>query len=832
MASTYFLLAGASAIALLSAPQLATAAEAPASAASASVSEVVVTADKAGLLERKPSDTVFGLKKPLIDTPRSATLISAATIERYGIKTIDNLTAIAPGTFTASFYGVPGTLNIRGTYAENYFQGFKLIQNLGTYSTPIGDASRIDIVRGPPSPIYGPGKVGGFLNFVPKSAKSSDHLNGEIDVTYGAYNQYNVNGQVGAPLKLGTAEGGVYVYGEFDHGDEYYKGISPEHYMGEVSVNFDLPGKWSFEADASVYHSSGDVQTPGWNRLTSDLINHGTYVTGRNTALNASPGVGYLTPNQTVAVPDVVPFGSYPGLYLSNIDFTNSAGSALFYPYFGYPFTLDSRFPLTSGVGTTHLSPRQVYISKFDFSKTLTPTLYVGLAKDFADDSTLKLQFFYNGLENRRFVSYGFPAWFRANVVETRISYEDHLSAFGGRLTVDNIVGIGDRYSWSRDMQSYNSGVIALDRRDIAHGATATDIICDPFTAGVTGDTVPSNCLGWENDIHSTVNDAGVFFTTDIALDKRLDLTVGGRYDYYNVRSSDTGILSYAAPGPLSASKGKFTYTASLSYKTPFGLMPYGTVAQTSAVEYGQASDVSTALITNGGWIKDSRLIEGGVKFQFLGGKLVGSLDYYRQDRPQVNGQGTAISVVNTVGKGEELEIRWVATKNFSFTFAGNMQHTEVIGPDHSFQYIPYWAVCGQTPACLISSAGGAFAVYDFASLPGRSGNYAYGPSPHSVASLYANYITDDHAWGKAGLTIGATHVTKTSGNVQGAIEYPAYYVANLSAFYKYGPYEVDLNIDNLLDKLYFTPDADSYVNVAALPSKGREWRVTLKRSF
>ena len=26
------------------------------------------------------------------------------------------------------------------------------------------------MVRGPPSPIYGPGRVGGFLNFIPKSA--------------------------------------------------------------------------------------------------------------------------------------------------------------------------------------------------------------------------------------------------------------------------------------------------------------------------------------------------------------------------------------------------------------------------------------------------------------------------------------------------------------------------------------------------------------------------------------------------------------------------------------------------------------------------------------
>ncbi len=108
--------------------------------------------------------------------------------------------------------------------------------------------------------------------------------------------------------------------------------------------------------------------------------------------------------------------------------------------------------------------------------------------------------------------------------------------------------------------------------------------------------------------------------------------------------------------------------------------------------------------------------------------------------------------MVNTLGKGAELEIRYLATKNLSFTFAGNLQHTEVIGPDQSFTYIPAYTVCGTNLACEINSFGGAYVVYNFNSLPGRSGNYADMAIPHSVDSLYANYITDDYAWGKVGL--------------------------------------------------------------------------------
>ena len=93
---------------------------------------LVLARDKAGLLERQPSDTVFGIDKPLIETPRSASLVSDLTLERFGIETLDGVSTVSPGTHTASFYGVPGALNIRGTLAENYFRGFKRVENRGT----------------------------------------------------------------------------------------------------------------------------------------------------------------------------------------------------------------------------------------------------------------------------------------------------------------------------------------------------------------------------------------------------------------------------------------------------------------------------------------------------------------------------------------------------------------------------------------------------------------------------------------------------------------------------------------------------------------------------
>jgi iron complex outermembrane receptor protein len=820
---------GAATIALLSASGARAQTATPAPAA-ATPPEIVVTADRVGLLERKPSTTVLGLSKPLIDTPRSASAVSALTIQRYGVQTINDLVDVSPNSYTASFYGVPGELNIRGTFAENYFLGFKLIENKGTYTTPIGDAAQIDVVRGPPTPVDGPGKVGGFLNFIPKSAASENLTapEAEVDVTVGAYDKQNITAQVGAPLKLGAARGGLYAYGEADDSGSFYDGIHPRHQLGELSVTYDLPDAWTVSANLMYLHSDGDVQTPGWNRLTQQLVDHGTYITGQNTSLTASPGAGYLTPNQ--ASPGA--YSPYPYNY-------TSVGAGLYAAY-GAPLSaLPSAFSLNSpGAGTTvKLSPRDVYISPQDFSKTSTPTLVLGASKALGPDNTLDLQLFYNGLENQRFVSYGFPAWFRANVLEARATDDVKLTAPGGLVTADTIVGVSYRHYQGRDMQSYDSGLIALDRRDLSVGATPTDTICDPFVLGIGGDQVPSNCLGWETDVHSRQADEGVFVTTDITVAKRLDLVLGGRYDAYQVTSSDTGIFAnydyptgVAAGTRESASKGAATYTGALSYKLGLGLTPYVTYDHDNAVEMQQAGDITPGQVLSG-FLSQSDLYEGGIKFQELKNTLVGSIDAYKQDRAALAGLNNVSQ--RTRSTGVELEIRYLLTKNISFTFTGDIQHTEVLGPDTSDAYIPAYAACGSNLACELGSWGGAYFVYSVSSLPGRSGNYSLSSEPHSVASLYGNYVSDEHDWGRGGVTLGVTHVAKTSGVIENAIVYPDYALVNLSAFIDHGKDEVALNIDNLFDKFYVTPDSDpTYVNVAALPGVGREWRLTFKHRF
>jgi iron complex outermembrane receptor protein len=768
------------------------------------VESVTVTGDVVHLLETRANDAVFGLDKPLLETPRAITLVSDTTIARYGITGVDDLTAITPSAYTGSFYGVEGAVSLRGTPAENYFRGFKRSENRGTYSTPLSDAAGIEILRGPPSPIYGAGKVGGLVNVLPKTANADDALGGEITLTYGSYSKRNGTAQVSAPIALGGWSGGVHAYGELDDSYSYYQGIHPSHQLLQLSGTL-ASGDWSLAADYMFYHSSGDVQTPGWNRLTQALTDNGTYITGRNTSLKDADGNGRLTLNE---------LGGNP--YTFDPAFQPLACVAC----------QDAAHRLDSGFGTTQLNPRTVYIARgVDFSDTSTHTFYVEAANQIDDSQSLRLQLFADTLSNDRFVSYGFPGSYRTQIGEARLRY-DFKRDFGA-LKTQTVTGLSYRYVHAIGKESFNSGVIAIDRRDISQGATPNDIIDSPFNTDPPG----SVGLGWENDVRTNTADAGAFVTTDLAYDA-LDLTLGGRYDTYDVRSSDDGVLAFE-PASGRGNAGRFTYSASLSYKMPWGLVPYVTTAKNSAIEIGQASQVATSLLASRGWLSNSFLNEVGVKFSFLGDHLLGSLDWYVQNRTRLEQGGGITSVVGTRAKGAELELRYVASENISVTLAASMQHATIKGPDHSFAYLPARDY-GISPQ---NGFGGGYLTYDFSTLPGKPGDYEDTLMPHAVISPYLVYTSDPLSWGplqsmKWGAYIGGTYVGKTQQTVPDPITFPSYVTLNASVFAQWDEWEADLNVNNLADTRYFTPDTDTYAGLGALPGIGRVWKVTLKRLF
>jgi len=180
------------------------------------IEEIVVT----GGLDSLPGDevrTVFGFGKSLLATPRSVSAVSDQMMERFIVRDIDELIALGPGSFTQSFFGVAGTLDLRGTTGESYFRGVRRLDNVGNYPTPIAASSRIDVVRGPASPIHGPAKIGGYLNFHPKSARIEETgefiaaPTGSVGVDLGSWDRRAVTAELGGPGRLGDETFGYWL---------------------------------------------------------------------------------------------------------------------------------------------------------------------------------------------------------------------------------------------------------------------------------------------------------------------------------------------------------------------------------------------------------------------------------------------------------------------------------------------------------------------------------------------------------------------------------------------------------------------------------------------
>src|SRR6202012_2343396 len=103
---------------------------------------------------------------------------------------------------------------------------------------------------------------------------------------------------------------------------------------------------------------------------------------------------------------------------------------------------------------------------------------------------------------------------------------------------------------------------------------------------------------------------------------------------------------------------------------------------------------------------------------------------------------------------------------------------------------------------------GGSYFTFNFSSIV--PGSYEDTLVPHAVISPYLTYTADDGGWGAS---IGGSYVTHTAQTVPDPIIFPSYVLVNLSGFLRYGDWEGEVNVDNVADERYFTPDADTYAN-------------------
>ncbi len=774
------------------------------------VDEIVVIGDPLEFLELESSRSVYGLDLSYADLPRAISAISDETIARFNIETVDDLAAVAPGTFTGSFFGVPGSVTLRGHRADSYFRGFKRVENPGTFPTPIGASERIEVVRGPTPALYGAGRVGGFVNVTPLTALTQKQIGErgrlvEIGGTLGSYQKRIVHGSAGAAFDLGGDDAGAYAYAEYENSESFYRGIEPERLLVQTALTLADADRFSLELGGAYYSSNGYKQTIGWNRVTQDLIDNGDYITGVDTDLQDTNGDGRLTPDEVDAA-----VGSFFGT--SNI--------RQFVDFGVFP---NAAFVIDQGVGTARLDPRNVFVSDRDIADAETATAYADFAYQTGPDQTLRLQAFYDSLDGDLYQSTGFAAQYVADVVELRASYELPLEVAG--ISFTNLFGVSWRSYANETRQTFLSGYLVVDRRDLTIGATGGDIFDDPFS-------IEPNGIRWDTDLDSTTTDLAFFGVSDVTVADRLSLLASLRLDRFTTKSINTGAtifnpaLGFAV---FEADDFKVSYEGSLRYALGAGVSAYATYAENNALETNDAGGIEVDRIDQGNFIADSTLVEAGLKT----GRddLFASVAIYRQRRQRSDPFG---NLDEETSKGIEAEVKYLISDAWSFTSAATLQEARIGAPgpcgsgNGEFIVLPPSRL-GIAPA---DGYGGLFAALNASCLPELQNGYKRRTTPKLMASGFLTYTSPRTGLGTFGATAGAIYVGETGGKIENAIRLPRYTLGKASLYWAFDDLSLSAHVDNLFDKRHFIPVQNVYEEVGVLPGRGREFSITLKAAF
>ena len=796
--------------------------QAPDEAAESGAMEEIVVVGDLGSLPGKDVESIFGFGKSILETPRSASTVSEEMMERFNMLDIDELIALAPGSFTQSFFGVAGGLDIRGTPGETYFRGVRRLDNPGNYPTPIGASDRVDVVRGPASPIYGPAKMGGYLNFNPKSARIEEtgqfipEAEGGLALTTGSWNKAIVTAEVGGPGILGEQPFGYYIYGEVEDSGSYYDHSDTDQQLLQMSFDTDLVSGTRLQF-GGMFHRYRGNQNAGWNRLTQELIDHGTYITGSPPAGLDANGDGRISHQEYDAngdgFTDYNPFHS-PALVpgdaktLAQLEATNFVGSL-------------SALALVNP-GRATIDGSTVLVAPEDRLDNDVTTLYFDFSQETESGWIRENKLFFEQYENVNENAYGFSQFHDSWVLEDKLIFTKTYNLDG--LTASLQISPSFRQTTFKHGDDYTNE--HFDRRDLTGPSTALDKrvlatqIDDDYTEYYEGD----------------YSNLGFAVLTDLAWNNGLGMVLGLRYDYLDITSRqpiDKLLLAssnhFCTDGSCvvteaSGSEDGISWNFSLNYETEIGLIPYITASEQSTMIVGQGAEVKTEDLRDGDTFDTSSLLEIGLKGSLLDNRLYFAIAAYQQERTDFSAQQT-VTNQTTETEGIEAEVRWVPHEQLLLTLG--YSRIEVInvnsrenGDRFSFfgcddlPNVPCHALYGGTLAGNVST---------LASGARRAG------MPENIYSITGTWDFQN-GWTANGSLV---EVEATPASFSNSVRLPGYTLVNLGFSWELDNWLVSVSGKNLLDERYFRANFPNlFGGVIVLPELPRHYTARLQYRF
>ena len=775
---------------------------APVGAAEGADETIIVrgdSADRITIVPTEPVEAVFGIAKSLFETPRSATSIAAETMDRFGMTDIDDLVMLSASSFTQSFFGVSGSLDLRGTSGENYFNGIRRLDNPGNFATPIGAADRVDIVRGPASVIYGPSKIGGYMNFVPRSARADTgqflrEATGKVSVTAGSWNRAVTTAEVGGPGSLGDRRFGYYLFGEWEDSGSYYRDTAVSNRILQATFNMDLGDRlrvlWG-----GMYHDYDGNEVGGWNRLTQELIDHGTYVTGLAKPLDTD-GDGWISHTEYDAA------NGGAGLFAFIVDPARRTGPSVF----GADFALD---PDT--VGTATLDGDQVLVARGDVLRTEDAVFYADLHFTPGPRWKLTNKLYFEGYDHLSEVAYGFSEFADSGVFEDQliVTFSQAMGWGGLRLLVSPSIRSSD-FEHANDFNNEH-----FDRRDLTGPSTVRD-------RRLLATRVDAGYADYSEGSYTTL---GLAVLADLDWDSGLNAILGIRQDRIDLESHQRGERRrFGQSLDAEDSADVLSYTASLTYRTSIGLVPYATLSEQTTIIVGQGAEILASNVAQGQAVATSELVELGVKGAFLDGRLFAQAAYFEQERTDFSAQAIVTNQASR-SQGFEVELRWQATQRMSVIAAYtnlDVINLNTLENGGRFSFLGAGDLRNTDPTTFYGGTVGGFVT-----LASNPGAVRAGVPKHLTA------VTALYEWEDWRVFASVADVASVYSGFSRQVKLPAYTLVNAGLAFDGRRWAITLSAKNLTDERYFRANFPNlFGGVVVLPELPRHFQATIAWKF
>ncbi len=859
--------------------------------------DTIVVLGQHGQAEKATPDVAssasFGLPKRLSETPRSVTILDRDTIDLFGVDAVEDMARIVPGTYTTTRFGIQGGIDVRNSAADTFFRGMKRLNLQGHAPSVLSAMDSIEIVRGPPSPIYGMSRIGGYSNMVPRSAHAAngaylDKPQGAVQTGFGSYDEKMTSIGYGGPLDLAGHKSGYYLYSLLDNSNTYTEYVPLHSALGQASIAIDrFAGPMRLEAGVTYQRSRTAGAMIG--RVTQELIDSDRYVRGTpliDLDLDGSGSISYLEYQQASPARGTLAAGNQPlRQYWSWPRDAN-----------GKPLNVE-RFPTVAGIPESMhdyldahpeadptgvlraqpvggvvpasgfvpigmvLDPRSVGYDKLDLRRGASYerdllarflTLYADLIYDSDPAFTVKNQLFFDSMDQYKSSNQPFGDIQKPWVAEEKLTATRDIPGVPSWLRVNALGSINFRYTYSPsdicsgDFSNTRTDAMAPTWHDAPGGMTAntTFVNCvensDIFNGGY-----PFTSVGL-----TKYSQLGIGTLFDVRLFGTTDLMVGGRWDgsearnvefasAYNLNAGTSA--SPGAPGVGSKASGwddGTTWSISLSQELPYGLRPYLTLARASVILDSSTNRITNSVI-NKGHIGQSQLRELGLKASLFDERMLFSMAAYDQRRIGVTDADDAslgsAEVSSTITRGAEAELRWLSPRAMLSLYA--LRQTTVFSPNRGGPMMIDARALGfqdvvdpQTGAIVYPAEAFLYGGQALIVLPDNVAAYRRKQgSPSTQVGLNAAYSFSSGI----GLTLGAQYLSSTYAGRLKRIALPSSLVVDAGLFWESGPLRIQLDISNALGERYFRGrNTDSYTDYPVTAMADRHMRTTMRFDF